>query len=210
MSKLSIAEEQERRRISEHIHDNISQNLAISKMNIETLQEEFPPAARKLKETQELIEQTIKFIRSLTFELSPPILYELGFVAAVEWLTDKVQERYGIIIEFKSDSRFKTLKGEISVLLFRTIRELLNNIIKHSRANNAIVSILGYGDYMEIRVEDDGVGFDAKEINDYIINGESFGIASIRERISYLNGFFEISSRPGEGTKVRMIVPLHQ
>jgi len=210
LSKLSLAEEQERRRISEHIHDNISQNLAISKMNIETLQEEFLPAAGKLKETQELIEQTIKFIRSLTFELSPPILHELGLNAAVEWLAEKVQERYGIIVECDTDSKFKVLKGETGILLFRTIRELLNNIIKHSKAESARVSIQGYGDYMEIRVEDDGVGFDVSEISDYLIKGESFGIASIRERISYMNGNFEISSSPGEGTKVRIIVPLHK
>jgi PAS domain S-box-containing protein len=210
MSKLSVAEEQERRRISEHIHDNISQNLAMSKMNIEALQEEFPPAAKELKETRELIEQTIKFIRSLTFELSPPILYELGFNAAVEWLTEKVRDRYGIIIELKSDSRFKTLKGEISVLLFRTIRELLNNIIKHSKAKNAIVSIQGFGDYMEIRIEDDGIGFAASEKNGSLFNGESFGIPGIRERIRYLNGSWEIISGHGEGTRIKIVVPLYQ
>ena len=210
MSKLLVAEEQERRRISEHIHDNISQNLAISKMNLESLQEEFPHAAKELKETQELIEQTIKFIRSLTFELSPPILHELGFIAAVEWFADKVRERYGIIVKFNADSKFKALKGETGILLFRTVKELLNNVIKHSKAKRARVSIQGYGDYMEIKVEDDGAGFDASEINDCLIKGESFGIASIRERISYLNGNFEIHSRPGEGTKVRIIVPLHK
>jgi PAS domain S-box-containing protein len=210
MSKLSVAEEQERKRISEHIHDNISQNLAISKMHLETLQESVPSISKELKETQELIEETIEFIRSLTFELSPPILHELGLIAAVEWLADNVRERYGIIVECDTDSKFKALKGETGILLFRTIRELLNNIIKHSKAENARVSIQGYGDYREIKVEDNGVGFDSSEMNDYLIKGESFGIASIRERISYLNGSFEIHSRPGEGTKVRIIVPLHK
>jgi PAS domain S-box-containing protein len=210
MSKLAIVEEQERRRISEHIHDNIGQNLATSKIILDRLQEYIPDAPNGLKEARELIGQAINLTRSLTFELCPPILYELGLITTVEWLVEKVQERHGIKIEFKSDGNDKELKEEISVLLFRTIRELLNNIIKHSGASKAKISIHPYENSIEINVDDDGIGFDISEIDSYLIKGERFGILSIRERIKYLNGVFEIKSNPHEGTRVKIIVPLNQ
>jgi len=210
MSKLAVVEEQERRHIAEHIHDNIGPNLAISKINLEKLQESHPAFTKELQEILELIEQTTKFIRSLTFELSPPLLNELGLNTTVEWLVEKVQERHGIIIEFKSNNNFKELNEEISVLLFRTMRELLNNIIKHSRASKAKISIYGYDDYIEFEVEDDGIGFDVSEIDSFSIKSENFGMLSIRERIKYLNGVFEIKSKPHEGTKVKIVVPVNQ
>jgi signal transduction histidine kinase len=117
MSKLAVVEEQERGRISEHIHDNISSNLVASKIILEGLQESFPAVSNELRQSQELIEQTIKFVRSLTFELGPPFLHELGFRAIVEWFVEKVRERHGIIIEFKSNNKIKELKEEISILL---------------------------------------------------------------------------------------------
>jgi PAS domain S-box-containing protein len=208
MSKLAVVEEQERKRLSEGLHDNISQNLAMSKMQLEEMLETSPDIAKEINETRELIEQTIKFIRSLTFDMSPPVLYELGFAAAVEWLTEKFHEKYDLQITYISERTFTEPAGEISVLLFRTIRELLMNVVKHSRVRQAKLIISGDGNIIEINVEDNGAGFDTSDLSAFLIRKESFGILSIRERIRYLKGTFEISSRPDRGTKVKIAVPL--
>jgi len=210
MSKLAIVEEEERKRIAEYVHDNISQNLASSSINLDKLRESLPNVPNELQEARELIMQAIHFTRSLTFELSPPILHLLGFNDCVQWLIEKFRERYGMNIEFKTHGSVKELQKETTVLLFRSIRELLNNIVKHARAVKTTLSIHSHGDSIEIKVEDDGIGFDTSEIDTYLIQGEKFGLHSIRERIRYLNGVFEIESNLHEGTKVKIIVPLNQ
>ncbi len=207
MSKLSIIEEQERRRISEELHDNISQNLALSKIKLASLRESFPDISEDLKDAQELIEQTIKFTRSLTFELSPPVLYELGFISAVEWLAEQTQEKHGIMVEFVSNGIPAELNRETSVLLFKTVRELLLNIVKHAQTRKATISISSDKDNIVMNIEDRGIGFDTEKIKPYSVKNGSFGILSIRERIRYLGGTIEITSKQGQGTRVTIVVP---
>jgi len=208
MSKLEIVGEQERKRLSGELHDNISQNLALSKMKLEDMLESAPEITTDINETRKLIEQTIIFIRSLTFDMSPPVLYELGFAAAVEWLTEKLHEKYALRTKYIKTGTFAEPSGEMSVLLFKTIREVLMNILKHAQAKQVKLIISGDRNIMEIIVEDDGIGFDTSNIDRYLTKPESFGILSIRERIRYLKGTFEINSGPDRGTKVRITVPL--
>lgn len=211
MSKSAIAEEEEKRRIAEYIHNNISQNLAMLQMNLGKLQGSFPAFSEELKEARGLIEQAIKFIRPLTFELGSPILFELGITTAVEWLVEKFAEKYGIIIEFKSnDYRVQELDEETGVLLFSTIRELLNNIVKHAGASRAKISVCWKKDYLDIEVEDDGGGVDVSAIKRGVIKNENLGMLIIRERIKYLKGAFKIKSELHEGTKVKITLPLNQ
>ena len=210
MSKLSIVEEQERKRISEELHDNISQNLALSKIRLASLQESCPEISKELSETRDLIDQTIKFTRSLIFDLSPPILYELGFKAAIEWLTEQIQGKYGIIVEFTSDAILEEPKKETSVLLFKTVRELLINVVKHAHAQKTIVNIKSKGSSILVNVEDNGVGFNTDTIEPYFIEDGGFGILNIRERIQYLGGSFEITSKEGQGTRVSISVPIQK
>ncbi len=210
ITKLSIAEEQERKRISEELHDNISQHLALSNIKLAALRESFPEAAKDIDETRELIEQTIKFTRSLTYELSPPILYQLGFRAAVEGLAEQIQKRHGIEVEFSCDSELRELNAEISFLLFKTLRELLLNIVKHAQSDIAIVSISRYKNNLQIIVEDKGIGFDTSKIDRYTVSNQSFGLFSIHERIKYLGGTLEIASKPEQGTKIIIIIPVNK
>lgn len=212
LSKLSIIEEQERRRISEELHDNISQNMALSNINLAALQKSFPDIAKDLDETRGLIKEAIKFTRSLTFKLSSPILYELGFKAAVEWLIEQTQEKHGISIEFVSvfGESLRELDREISILLYKTVRELFLNIVKHAQAHKARIYINSDGDNIRIRVEDDGIGFDISKIDLYSTRDKCFGIFSMRERIRYLGGTFEITSKREQGTGVILIVPLQR
>jgi signal transduction histidine kinase len=145
----------------------------------------------------------------LTFDLSYPILYELGFEAAVaEWLTDQVQEKHRIKTEFEDDGHQKPLDEDIRMLLFRNVRELLVNVIKHAQANKVRVSIRRVNEYINVSVEDDGVGFDPVEVTSTAAQKAKFGLFSIRERLEQLGGLIEIESEPGRGSKITMIAPL--
>jgi PAS domain S-box-containing protein len=218
-SQLSLAEERLRRKIATDLHDNVSQNLAISKMKLESLAQSVnSEQARTLKEVTDLIAQTIEVSRSLTFEMSPPVLYELGFAAAMGWLANQTRQRFHIETEFIDDAKPKPLLPDVSVLLFQAVRELVNNVVKHAKARNLKITTSKVRGNICVTVEDDGAGFDmtraivarkhsSKEgVSDYSSRG--FGLFNIRERLNHIGGSIEIHSKSGQGTRVTLIAPL--
>jgi PAS domain S-box-containing protein len=209
-SELSLTEERERRRIATEIHDHIGQTLAISKIKLGVLQKSAVTfgLAKPLKEIYQLLTETIQYTRTLTFELSPPMLYELGFEAAVEWLTEQVYKHHGISSSFENDQSSKPLNDEVRVFLFQAVRELLVNIAKHSHAQNAKVSVRKQNNSIRITVKDDGIGFDTSKASNYTSVTDGFGLFNIRERLDYLGGRLEIKSKPGQGTQVILLAPL--
>jgi signal transduction histidine kinase len=207
-SQLSLTEERERRRIATELHDHIGQTLALCKIKLGMLQESASAGLlESMDEIRKLIDQTIQYTRSLTSELSPPILYELGFEATVEWLGEKILKQYGILFHFEDDGQPKPICDEARVLLFQAVRELLVNVTKHAQARNVRVSIRRDGKDVRINVEDDGVGFHASEIGSYI-SRTGFGLFSIRERLNYIGGYLEVESEPGHGTLVTLVAPM--
>ncbi len=206
VTELSLVEDQERRRIATDLHDNIGQALAMAKIKLGALRgkESSMDLARPVDEIRKLIEQAIQYTRSLIFDLSPPILYELGFEAAVEWLTEQIQEQYGILIDFEDDRQHKPMNEKIRILLFRALKELLINVVKHAQAHKAKVSIRREDNNIRIGVEDDGVGFDTSKM-DYFIKTGAFGLFNIRES---MRGCLEIQSEPGQGTRITLVTPL--
>lgn len=208
-ARLTLTEERERRRIARNLHDQVSQSLALAKIKLDTMlaSQNASPLAKTLKETNDTIEKAIQNTRALTFDLSYPLLYELGFEAAVsEWLMEHVQKKHDIKTEFFDDGLTKPLDDDVRVLLFRNVRELLINIIKHARADKIKVSVTKTDDSIKIQVEDNGVGLNVDEITASHKSG--FGLFSIRESIGELGGNFEIDSKPGAGCKVTMTSPL--
>ena len=208
-SRLSLAEERERRRIATGLHDHIGHTLALSKMKVGELRKSTsscPPDS--LDEIQRLIEQAIEHTRSLTFELSPPVLYELGFEAAVEWLTEHLQEEHNVHFIFHDGKQPKPLDENMRVLLFSSMRELLVNVAKHAKARNVEVSLRRSGENLRITVKDDGIGFDMSKKNSYYSGMSGFGLFSIRERLQHLGGSLEVKSKPGQGTQATLIAPI--
>jgi PAS domain S-box-containing protein len=211
-SELSLAEERERRRIATELHDNIVQTLAVSKIKLSALREvgssvEF---SEPLQNILELLNQAIQDTRSLTFELSPPILYELGFVPAVEWLAEKYEKQHNILTKVEDDRLLKPLDADVRIVLFQTVRELLNNVVKHARAKKVEICIKRMKSNIQVHVEDDGVGFDISETHLRMENSSGFGLFNIRERLDHLGGHFEIKSNKGQGTRVILHAPLKQ
>ena len=209
-SKLSLAEERERRRIATEVHDHIGQNLAFAKIKLGTLLSSTMSAnvRKAVDEVVGLVEEAIQDSRSLISELGSPILYELGFVSAVDWLTREMGKRHDIALQFEDDGQAKTVSDDVRVLLFQGVRELLANVVRHARAQRAKVSITRNGNEVQIDVEDDGIGFDPARVSADMDRNGRFGLFSIRERLEPLGGHVEIASKPGQGTKVTLMGPL--
>ena len=205
-SELTLTEERERRRLATDLHDRIGQTLAVSKIKLGALGTSAASTdfAGPLDEVRALIDQTIQDTRSLTFELSLPVLYELGFTAAMEWLAEQVQEQHGVRVELEVDGQVRLPDEGLRVLLFRAVQELLVNVVKHAQAHTAKISIREDGDSIRIEVEDDGIGFEPSKAGR---NG-GFGFFSVRERLRFLGGDFDVESEPGRGTRAVLVAPL--
>jgi len=209
-SKLSLAEERQRHHVAIEVHDRISQNLAFVKMKLGTLRASTSSSslAGTMDEILKLVDETLQNTRALISELGSPILYELGFVPAVEWLTQQTQKQHGIVLAFEDDGQPKPLSEDVRVLLFQAVRELLVNIAKHAQTRTAKVSITRDADQVRVDVEDDGVGFDSAEIGSSVDTTGRFGLFSIRVRLEPLGGHMEVESKPGHGTRVTLMAPL--
>ena len=210
-SELTLAEERERRQIATELHDEISQSLFISKMKLEALDKSAPDKKYDdtLDEINTSLGRIIAAMRSLTFDLSSPILYEFGFEEAVaEWLNEQVEKKHGIASELEDDGLPKQMDDDIRVILFRNVRELLINVVKHSRAKKVKVSIQKVDSRIRISVEDDGVGFDSVRAESLITKKEAFGLFSIQERLEHLGGNLQIESSPGCGCRITITSPL--
>ena len=203
-SELSLTEERERRRLATVLHDHIAQLLVVAKGKFEKVQEStlFRSLAKPMEEIRKLIEESIRYTRSLVFELSPPILYDLGFEPAMEWLAEHMQQQYGLVVNVEDDAQPKPLDNEARVLLFRAVRELLFNVLKHAQASCTTVCMRRVGEHLQIIVEDNGVGFAPDKLHAGSGKIEGFGLFSIRERLNYFGGRMEIESAPGEVTRV--------
>ncbi len=209
-SELSLTEERERRRLATLLHDHIAQLLVLAKAKFEKIQESalYRSFAKPMEEIRKLMDESIRYTRSLVFELSPPILYDLGFEPAMEWLAEHMQQQYGLAVEVEDDGQPKTLNNELRVVLFRAVRELLFNVLKHAQASCARVCMQRDGDSLRVTVEDNGVGFDPEKVAASSGKMAGFGLFSIREGLNYFGGAMEIKSPPGESTRVILTIPL--
>ena len=207
-SELATVEERERRRIAVDLHDRVGQTLAICTTRAKSLREALAGSSKRdeINGILKMLSQTIQDTRALTFELSPPLLYELGLSSAVEWLAEHVQEHYGLEVQFRDDGVPKPLKEDLKILLFRSTRELLINTVKHARAGWARVSLSTDGHRIAVNVEDNGVGLTGDVMETKAAKG--FGLFSIRERLEPLGGTLEILSQPRKGSRVTLTAPL--
>jgi len=211
-STLSLTEERERRRISDDLHDRIGQALTVIKMKLEELRDPQVDTDSNLvlNETEELLDNAIQDTRTLTFEISPPLLYELGFEPAVEWLIEQFRERHNIPIEYegKCDSDDRKLDDDVSFFLFKSVRELLFNAIKHASPDRIKVSVRREKNSIRISIQDDGVGFDFSKVQFSVNNLSGFGLFSMRERMEHFGGDFDVKSKPGKGTRITLIMSM--
>lgn len=209
-TELAMTEERERQNIATELHDTVGQQLAAAKMKLDALagKADCGNKSGELVKAYNFILQAISCIRSLTFEISPPTLYMVGFGAAVQSLCEKFEEETGIIVDFVEQGETRFLGKNLRGTLYRMVRELLHNIAKHAGAEYVSVSLNCVNNSFEICVEDNGSGFDAAEVLLQGNKNNCVGLFSIKQRIEYLGGRMIIDSRPGEGSCITLRIPL--
>ena len=208
-AQLQLAEEQERRRIAQDLHDSIGQILAFSLMKISSIRKVSPEdISKSLEEVSFHLKEAVTQTRNLSFDLSPSVLYDLGFEVAVEDLVERFARERKISCLFENCKMPKPLNEDVKVLLYRSIRELLINAAKHSRAKEIKVSLLRSSSDIYIIVEDNGQGFDASVLEDKSKKTGGFGLFSVRERLNVIGGSLKIKSAKGKGTQAVLIAPL--
>lgn len=208
-AQLQLVEERERRQIAQDIHDSIGQILAFSAGEIKLLQKTAPePIAESLRVVTRQLDLAVEQARSLSFDLSPSLLYDLGLEVAIEDMADKMSKERKIKCSFKSCSAPKPLTDDVKVLLYRSVRELVINSAKHAQAGAVKISCLRTNADICITVEDNGRGFDVSMLENRTGSGKGFGLFSLRERLSHIGGSLKIESEEGKGTTATLIAPL--
>ena len=204
--RLILAQEEERSRIARELHDNLSQRLALVTIGLEELSQRTAESAGR-PDLQSLSDQTKEIaaeVHHLSRELHPSQLEMLGLVAAVQSFCTEVSRQKGLWVEFVHEGVPRTLPSEVRLCLYRVVQEALQNVCKHSRANQVRIELTGSPEALQLRIADQGVGFDP----DSDTTQAGLGLISMRERVRLVNGRISVYSAPGQGTHVEVRVPL--
>ena len=208
--ELAQSEERQRRRIALQLHDGVGQMLSVAKIKLRDAESkaESEERMRDLVAIREIIEQALLDTRSMTFELTPPLLYEAGLVPALGWLIGHFQKQCSQLV-FHLEGTAEPPEMPCRILMFQFARELLFNVIKHAKARNAWVELKSMEDHFSMRVRDDGAGGASIHALDSMKPDARYGLFSIRERLQLHGGEMRIHSPPGEGTEVTLSCLCH-
>jgi signal transduction histidine kinase len=204
-AQLTLTEERERRMLAQELHDNLGQLLAVIKIKLASLEPGSPQSSIDL--ILSLVDQADRSARMITRQLSPPVLGTAGLMPALEWLADEMQRQYQLVVYINIEREPELLSDEIQAVLYRSIRELLINVVKHATVKEASLSCLYDDSRLTLVVSDDGCGFDPAICQNSQLESRSFGLSSIRERITNIGGEMAIDSKPGNGTTITLSVP---
>ena len=209
-SEISLIEEKQKKEIAANIHDHLSQSLVISKMRITELEKktELKNIQKDLEFIKSHISNALENSRTITYELSPPVLYQLGVVHALDWFAEEIEEKYGIKFNFKSNVDSIKLTDFKSILIFRCVQEAVTNTIKYAEATLITLELFKHKNAVDILITDNGKGFDTAVLNSGGSSSSGFGLFAVKERIRSLNGKFTITSELKIGTKIKIYVPL--
>lgn len=207
-SKIIKAQEEERRRVSREIHDGPAQAMANIVFRAEVCERlvdfDLPRAKQEMADLREQVRQCLQEVRKIIFDLRPMTLDDLGLVPTIKRFLETVQDRTGIVTDFRMIGQERRLDAYVEVGLFRIVQEAINNVEKHSEASQAKVVIEFRKDAVLAAIEDNGKGFEASAN----IGSESFGLVGMKERANLLNGELIIRAGKGEGTKIIVMVNL--
>ena len=208
-SELFLSEDRERRRLAVDLHDGVAQSLALLKMKTEFLKSYCPDGACRgqAAEISELLKTAIQETRSILYQLSLPILQELGLGAALDWLKERIESRHKIECRTECTPARPVLPEEIETFLFQAARELMTNAAKHADASRLDVTLNASGENLQLVVQDNGKGFprSCKDLGGTWHKG--FGLFSIQQRLACLGGSLVVNSEAGKGSRIVLEVP---
>ncbi len=222
LGEIITAEEEERKRIARELHDDTSQSLNAILISLDAIGSHFSaydPIRRQLVQIREQCMLMLKGLHQMIRDLRPPVLDDLGLESAIKWVLERhIGERGGRFSfttagncdELKARSRGVLDFSRIELVLFRVVQEAIINISKHADAKNVAVAVMFGDDSIEMEIEDDGRGFDAKEVFATFKKGrvKGLGLLGMEERIALLDGKLTVTSEPGAGTRIEVYVPI--
>jgi PAS domain S-box-containing protein len=210
--QLIDAQEDERRRISRDLHDQIGQALTAVKINLHSVQRVCaePEASHCIKDNIDAVDEALRLVRDLSVDLRPPLLDDLGLATALSWYVDRYARRSGLAAEVKIDlpNQNERFSRELETACFRIAQEALTNIARHARAKHVRLQLTRTEALLEMIVKDDGVGFDLAALRKRAPRAATLGLLGMQERASAAGGRIQIHSAPSEGTEIVFTVPL--
>jgi len=207
-AELTLAEQRERKRLAAELHDYLAQMLALGRMKVGQLRPKIAPDPTKqqlIADIDDLFQKAAEYTRSLMAKLNPPVLDDLGLPAALSWLA-KEMPLHNLMVEVRLGQEHVPLPDDQAILLFQSVRELLINVAKHAKTEQAIVALrVDEQNRLCIEVQDRGRGFDPEADRKA---GAHFGLFSVKERMQAMGGRLDVRSAPGQGTTVTLSLPL--
>jgi len=206
--RLEAAKEDERQHIARELHDDMGPTLTAVIINLQLLSNTLDASerARKIDDAIELVDRLVQRVRDLSLDLRPPLLEELGLLPALKGYLEAQSARTGLEIEV--DGEASGLTGEIEIAAFRVVQEAVTNVMRHADATRVDVRVRQLGVSLNIRIKDDGCGFDVGDTAERAASGKGLGLPGMQERVQVLGGDFEIRSNPGRGTEITVRLPL--
>lgn len=207
--RLTETEHRQRRRFAELLHDHLQQLLVAARLGTAMARRRAADeeVARSLTRVDRLIDESIEVSRSLALELCPPVLYDVGFVAALEWLVRHMAEKHQVAVELSADPEVEPANSEMRSILFEVVRELLLNVAMHAGVKQARVDARRTdAGMLEVIVSDEGTGFDPAALES-AESGGGFGLFTMRERLKLVGGTLRLDAEPRKGTHATVIMP---
>ncbi len=209
--RLTRTEQHERKRLAAILHDHIQQLIVAAQIQVNRMTRAGDSAGvhASAQSVAAVLQDALEASRSLTVELSPPVLYESGLIGALNWLGARIHEQHGLRMRLCANPAAEPADEEVRFLLFECARELLLNVVKHSGCDRAEVTLARPAqEQIHLSVADNGKGFDPDGLRQQGPEEMSFGLFSIQERMAHLGGCMELASAPGQGTSVTLVVPV--
>ncbi len=204
---LQAVKEEESIRIAREIHDELGQNLTALKMDISWLNiklaQQDSEIKNKLKSVKTLIDETIKTVQQIAYELRPIILDDLGLVAAIEWQVEELENRTDLKISLLIDSKSIHISQDRAIILFRIFQESMTNILRHSKATKVVIHLYEDNNKIFLEIQDNGIGIETNKI----FASDSLGLIGMRERVRSCGGTLDISGKANKGTLVSVTIP---
>jgi signal transduction histidine kinase len=204
-ARLVSAQEEERRAISRELHDEVGQSLSALLMEAGNAAARVPQDStevrRHVESIKKLAEASVNVIRNMTLLLRPSMLDDFGLVPALEWQAREVSKRTGLRVQVAAEESADELPDELRTCIYRVVQEALHNIARHAHARLVKVVVRHEPRRIVLSVEDDGNGFDARRVR-------GLGLVGMEERVNHLGGIFEVTSKPGAGTRVEVELPV--
>ena len=207
--RLFRVRDDERRHLARELHDEIGQALTAAKINVDSIESiEGSKQSLRLKETVTLLDNLLRQVRQISFDLHPSLLDDLGLAPALRSLLDQQAQRTGLRVQFSAVEPLEDIDPGIQTTGFRIAQEAITNVLRHAKAQSVGVHLRIEADQLQMKIVDDGSGFDLGEVERRAQQGAAFGLMGMRERAALVGGRVQIISSPNKGTTVEVFLPL--